>query len=1277
MTDRIHDIFQQSPTRKLEEVQKINAREQAENDVREFYETASARTVLETLGVLVDKYPHEEPRFLDISATFGSGKTHLLKLAGFAADMDSEFADLGEELATRWPGFKTFRQRVTSAHVDRLEPVFLNLLNRDASQEPPLPYLIYEAVGRHLGYPTDPNWLLEWAWQLDMEHGDAWEQLLDIEHDGQTFDEVYDERATLRSWLYQAVPQLADAPYASSADVKSSIDEAEAGVAPEAFDPDDLVERIVEAQDALSTPEVETELLIGLDELALFIGDGSHRYREFQRTMRALTDLTGPNPPVVGTGQYPIEAIHGEFEDTSVTEEPWHGRQVPLEGADSEIIVRKRWLQKDTDGERAVEAALERTPDLTLDIYENVGGSDPDAVEAYPFREYDLTLLRRVIQQLMPRGRVTEAEYVQGRALLILVRSLFTQFGWGEKPVGAVVTWDELFDLLVKETTYVPLWVREMIENKLVPSAGGDESARTVRVAKALYLLNQVRSVVPSTPANLARLMVDSVDASFEETHEKVEAALDELVDDRKALTETNDHGDVEYLLVSKEQEDILSRASARARQIASHRLSAKLESSLQDASRHLLTEGSRHEVDLDTERRVPLRYEYSVLDPVERASTPEFDAVRVRILADDAETVTEQVDAWQASNEGKAGGEHVLVAIEIPESTVERLRDVMGMAEILSEETESHPDIEADHHDEERALESTIRAALMEASIYVPTGSGRGRFDESYEQVIIDQVRSVFGGTRHVLTNGITEVPDAEDMGRFFRGSADWPLSEQDAEMLGVDLEQRTFVEGWCRSFLSDYDDHQTLRAEALLDQTVQRGGHYRGTPRESIAALLITLVAASEISLSRDGEFITDLGTVGRAVRNKTSLTDLQIRFDVVVDGDPERIRSVVTTLTGEEPARDDPDAWITTLATWIDEHSTAVKRTIRGVNREFDDAASMDELEAAIKPAFEGESLDAGDLGDEVIETQAKRFARARVLFEAEEGESLWARFSGRAKEMQRLHPSAAVTSRMQSALGGSDVPEADRLEQLLGEAEAHRRRVACEQYNHLTSEDPPDDSPEEITSALGEWLRDHEAHVRDIVDRIEAEFDGIELDALSDVFETAWSGDEIKEHDLVDSSTVQQTKGYLAGRKLLEPTEASGEVLWQQLRDRANLLESEYSGYPATERVNDLLGSTTPPSMDEVRACLGATEPPFELEQRLAELAEELRESYPNHEVTERVEAVLVGGGSQTEAEMIALVEEAEELLSEDDQLERLREMLDDLGDGSVVLIKSRD
>ena len=76
----ISNLFRSDPTRQLEEVQKVNARERAETDVVEFHETESARRVLTELGSVIETHPGEAARFLYLHATFGSGKTHLLKL---------------------------------------------------------------------------------------------------------------------------------------------------------------------------------------------------------------------------------------------------------------------------------------------------------------------------------------------------------------------------------------------------------------------------------------------------------------------------------------------------------------------------------------------------------------------------------------------------------------------------------------------------------------------------------------------------------------------------------------------------------------------------------------------------------------------------------------------------------------------------------------------------------------------------------------------------------------------------------------------------------------------------------------------------------------------------------------------------------------------------------------------------------------------------------------------------------------------------------------------
>jgi len=70
----IKELFRSDPTRQLEEVQKVNARERAATDVAEFHETDSAKRVLSELGEVIQTHPGESERFLYFEATFGSGK---------------------------------------------------------------------------------------------------------------------------------------------------------------------------------------------------------------------------------------------------------------------------------------------------------------------------------------------------------------------------------------------------------------------------------------------------------------------------------------------------------------------------------------------------------------------------------------------------------------------------------------------------------------------------------------------------------------------------------------------------------------------------------------------------------------------------------------------------------------------------------------------------------------------------------------------------------------------------------------------------------------------------------------------------------------------------------------------------------------------------------------------------------------------------------------------------------------------------------------------------
>jgi len=897
-------LFTDDPTRELEEVQKVNAKDKAEADVREFHLTDSAADVLAAVSDIITVRPRQDQRFLYISATFGSGKTHLLKLIGLMAETESEVAYLGEQLAQEWPGFDQLQTAIEDSHVDRFLPVFLNLLSRDAAKEPPIPYLIYEAIGRSQGYPTDPNWLLEWVWMITRDYDGLWAELTNCTYDGQTFEEVVAERATLRQWLYAAVPQLdaaAETPLDTEAGVKDSIETAVDAVAPAEFDADELVTRIETLTTQLSSGGTTTELLLGLDELALFVGDSTPRYREFEETMQALQN--GPNPVVITTGQIPLTRIRTDNLG-SVPDNHWTTNEVPLEGADTETIVRKRWLNKTTDGKAELEGLLESQPDLTLDTYEDIAVMDPDPIESYPFRAADLTLLRSVMQELITDGKQTDAEYIQGRALLVLVRSLFTKFGWTDRSVGELVGWDTLYELLVEETTYIPLWVQEVISNNVEPNVDD----RQVGVAKALYLINKTPAV-PATSENVAKLTLPSMEADLAAHIEQTTADLETLQENQCALTETTDRGDTVYTLVSEEQKTILERARQEATKIAPHQVSAKLKTEFREADGFFGSDGTRHEQAVGDLRLVPLRFRYAILDTIDPTATTTYDALQVRLYAGTEDQYSQEVAAWQDANAGDGGTEHILIGIEIPEPLIADLKDVMGMQTVLETETDGHEQLEAKKNRKETRVETDLQRLLTEATIYTPTGEA-GPKSEALEDAIAEQLQTQFGDTRRVLARNLREVDDATAIASFFRGDGEWPLSTADAATLGVDPTTRSLTaDGWAQTFIDSHTG--SVFGERLLAETRRENGAYRGTPRETLSALVITLATSNADVQCKLEERLETPAEIGRAVRTTTKFEQLELRFEAGIDY--QRVRDVVTTIQNGQPEATDPDALV----------------------------------------------------------------------------------------------------------------------------------------------------------------------------------------------------------------------------------------------------------------------------------------------------------------------------------------------------------------------------
>jgi hypothetical protein len=489
---------------------------------------------------------------------------------------------------------------------------------------------------------------------------------------------------------------------------------------------------------------------------------------------------------------------------------------------------------------------------------------------------------------------------------------------------------------------------------------------------------------------------------------------------------------------------------------------------------------------------------------------------------------------------------------------------------------------------------------------------------------------------------------------------------------MLGVDTSNRTIgSSGWCREFIDEYEQQSAVDVETLLQQTRTANGDYRGTPQESIAALLITLATSNEkVALKQDTDYVTDPAAIGRQVRTKSGLTSLQVRFGVDTIN-PKEIRTVVSTVLGHEPDGDDPDAWVDELATWVDENSVLVKRTFKGVSREFD--VSLDALEGALSPAYSGGGITTSDLVEDGVQSDAETFADARELFAVEDGEkSLWAQFSETLELLESLYPSATITSRMQTTAESGTVPTKETLTTRIADATGHRVDGLSDQYRRITGEAVDKSDPTAICGDLTTWMQENESSVRMLLEDATDTFSDVSFDSLKQVFEIAWDGDQMEEAALVASSVRQEAKTYENVHEILDGDPSP----WAQLESAGETLRAEHPDSPTTEAVETLLGSSRPPSLQRVQQLINEADDPKppgaddDVWADLQRVAEELRQELPNATITDEVTAVVDADERPTEDRSEELLSEARTVL---DRMRSLEDRLDELPDDSIVLI----
>jgi hypothetical protein len=703
------------------------------------------------------------------------------------------------------------------------------------------------------------------------------------------------------------------------------------------------------------------------------------------------------------------------------------------------------------------------------------------------------------MQSLLTGGRGAATEHIQGRALLVLVRALFVRQGWADEGLGAVVPWADLFAVLQSETNLVPTWAEELLSR--LEASATDMDAPVEAVARTVFLLNQ--AAVPATKAAITYLLLRRVDDAVEERQAAVREALSWLDDNNYVFQESDDEP-ASYRLLTEQEVSVAEKVEERADTISYPRLRSTIMEWVREYGSLLNAPDNRQEVDIGGERGVPLTFYYSILasvpDPSDQANT-----VALRVLAEAADG-TSQVEEWKEKNGKSPSLEDGLIALQLPPNFERRLRRNVATGDVLQNETRHFPDLKSDHLREKQALRGALQTALDDAQV-VDAQSDKhfGTYAGGLQPFVAQEVVPRKFPERRSLTRPLQPIDDGPVLARFFRGDAQWPLSDADARTLGVDTAGHGFGEdGWASDFWAVAQDRASgtlLDGDQVLAMIEQRGGAFLGTSVEALQALLLALATSEAIQLRRDGTLVRDPVEMGRALRTKTQIRDLTIRLEPPPDRDAvERLRTVHRLLTGRDAAPDDTADIAGEIVAWAQAHAGEVQSVQQFVEQAFENVAIQTLTELLKQAAAEPSSVDAAAFAEENIKLEAESFRRA-YRFRLGDQTDLWDQFVEERDDLTANAPMETVTRKLENATV-EEVPEPSTLRSLLQDVQAYRKRQKMKAEDsgededfETGDEDLPETDWEDFTDKFGpDDTEETKERLQTLIDRLNEEAAG---------------------------------------------------------------------------------------------------------------------------------------------------------------------------------------
>lgn len=543
----IRTLLEHDPDREVISVVKINDHDPKRvwTEMDEYVPTEEIRSYFRDF---LDRYV--ESRRSDsevvcswVSGFFGSGKSHFLKVLGYFLENKALQGPQDQKIPSTdflcsKLGFPQLAPLLTRELKCRV--IYINLLDKDPQAQaiPTISRLIYREVLASKGLSTD-FWVA--AWEEEIQALNKWDDFLSwvTNHYGRSWQE--ERRLNADSILTRALVHLLPARYPNESTAQRAIDDSKQRF--QEVRPSEIVDYL--CREATALDPSKGRLVVLLDEAGLYVGDSVDRLTDLNILAEQVsTKSRGKIWLIVSAQESLAELVPRLTSDRQIL--GWlqdrFRLRYQLTPANIEQVVSERLLKKSPAAVTTLNQLFEQTAGVLAAgaAMQNVSSGRLSTnitkerfVSSYPMLPYHVLLLQEIFSALRQRGQRDEIarRRLAGRERSMLQTVHAVLRGEGElppfvdQPIGGLVTLDLLYDAISTELSIIQSDHHNAITNR-VNETVNSEGLSCQKVAKALFLLQQVGEWLPCSSENLAAMLCPSVSVDVHAHRESVKRTL-------------------------------------------------------------------------------------------------------------------------------------------------------------------------------------------------------------------------------------------------------------------------------------------------------------------------------------------------------------------------------------------------------------------------------------------------------------------------------------------------------------------------------------------------------------------------------------------------------------------------------------------------------------------------------------------------------------------------------------------------------------------------------